>query len=99
MHKRTKEAAAERAVTEGYTFLETRDHEHALESFRRATELYGQLGDRTLELLHTDMVAKLARGINVSEEVYEFLAKESGYASLQEAERRLGERRGSARPA
>lgn len=55
--------------------------------------------DRTLELLHADMVAKLDRGINVSEEVYEFLAQESGYASLQEAERRLGERRGGARPA
>ena len=37
--------------------------------------------------------------ILMSEEVYEFLAKESGYASLQEAERRLGEQRGSARPA
>ena len=55
--------------------------------------------DRTLERLHADMVAKRARGINVSEEVYEFLAKESGYASLQEAERKLGERRGGARPA
>ena len=28
----------------------------------------------------------------MSEEVYEFLVKESGYASLQEAERKLGER-------
>jgi hypothetical protein len=45
------------------------------------------------------MVAKRARGINVSEEVYTFLAQESGYASLQEAERKLGERRGGARPA
>jgi predicted CopG family antitoxin len=45
------------------------------------------------------MVAKLERGINVSEEVYEFLVKESGYASLQEAERSLGKRRGSAWPA
>jgi hypothetical protein len=55
--------------------------------------------DRTLELLHADMVAKRARGINVSEEVYEFLAQESGYASLPEAERKLGEQRAGARPA
>ena len=55
--------------------------------------------DRTLELLHADLVAKRARGINVSEDVYDLLAKESGYASLQEAERRLGEQRGGARPA
>ena len=52
--------------------------------------------DRTLELLHADMVAKLDAGINVSEEVYEFLARENGYASLQEAERQLGLRRRSA---
>ena len=55
--------------------------------------------DRTLERLHADLVAKRARGINVSEEVYELLAKASGYASLQEAERRQGAQRGSARPA
>ncbi len=33
-------------MTEGHTFLETRDHEQALESFRRAADLYGQIGDR-----------------------------------------------------
>ena len=70
-----------------------------MESFRRAEELHGQLGERTLELLQAQGVAKRARRINVSEEVYEFLAQENGCASLQEAERGLGARRGSARPA
>ena len=60
------------------------------------TYLKGELesySDRTLELLHADMAAKLARGVNMSEEVYEYLARESGYSSLAEAERTLAERR------
>ena len=53
--------------------------------------------DRTLELLHADMRARLERGANMSEEVYTALVKESGYTSLDEAERLLAERQGSAR--
>jgi len=49
--------------------------------------------NHTLELLHADLRLKLAQGINMSEEVYEFLVCESGYPSLVEAERRLMERR------
>ena len=42
---------------------------------------------------------KTGCGKSTSEDVYELRAKESGYASLQEAERRLGEQRGRTRPA
>jgi hypothetical protein len=48
---------------------------------------------RTLKLLHADLFAKLEHGVNMSEEVYEFLARESGYPSLAEAERRLQDRK------
>jgi hypothetical protein len=47
---------------------------------------------RTLELLLADMLLKLEKGVNMSQEVYEFLARESGYPSLAEAERRLQDR-------
>ena len=47
MNENATREAAERALTEGHTFLETRDHEQALESFRRAADLYGKIGDRT----------------------------------------------------
>jgi Protein of unknown function (DUF4125) len=53
--------------------------------------------DRTLELLHADMRARLERGANMSEEVYASLVKESGYTSLDEAERLLAERHGGGR--
>ena len=53
--------------------------------------------DHTLELLHADMCASLERGANMSEEVYASLVKESGYPSLDEAERLLAERHGGAR--
>lgn len=49
--------------------------------------------NRTLELLHFDLLSKLEQGINMSEEVYEFLARQSGYLSLAEAERRLRQRK------
>jgi hypothetical protein len=88
------------ALMRGARPLTDAEEDAAMTSFE--TYARGELetySDRTLELLHADMVAKLARRINVSEEVYEFLAQESGYASLQEAERRLGKRRGTSRPA
>ena len=40
------------------------------------------------------MSARLERGANMSEEVYASLVKESGYASLDEAERLLAKRHG-----
>ena len=55
--------------------------------------------DRTLELLHADMLARRERGSNWSEEVYEALVQESGYPSLAEADRRLAQRRENERPA
>jgi hypothetical protein len=58
---------------------------------------YETYSDHTLELLHSDMCARLERGANMSEEVYASLVKESGYTSLDEAERLLAERHGSAR--
>jgi hypothetical protein len=88
------------ALMRGARPLTDAEEDAAMTSFE--TYARGELetySDRTLELLHADMVAKLARRINVSEEVYEFLAQESGYASLQEAERKLGKRRGTPRPA
>ncbi len=48
--------------------------------------------NRTLKLLHADMLLKLEQGINLSEEVYEYLVRQSGYPSLAEAERRLKQR-------
>jgi hypothetical protein len=53
--------------------------------------------DRTLELLYADMCASLERGENMSEEVYASLVNESGYTSLDDAERLLAGRHGSAR--
>ena len=54
--------------------------------------------NRTLELLHADLRLKLEQGVNMSEEVYEFLVRANGYPSLAEAERRLMERRENERP-
>jgi hypothetical protein len=56
----------------------------------------GELGtysDRTLERLQADQCLKRKQGINMSEEVYEFLTRQSGYPSLAEAERQLMGRR------
>jgi hypothetical protein len=62
----------------------------SFETYTRAElETYSS---RTLKLLHADLLLKLEKGINMSEEVYEFLARESGYPSLAEAERRLLQR-------
>jgi hypothetical protein len=55
------------------------------------TYLRGELesySDETLILLHEDTRRKLDGGVNMSREVYAFLAKEMGYSSLDEAERR-----------
>jgi hypothetical protein len=64
------------------------------------TYLRGELesySERTLELLHGDMMEKRSRGINMSEEVYELLVREMGYPSLAEVERALAARDGDQR--
>jgi hypothetical protein len=61
------------------------------------TYLRGELesySERTLRLLYRDMNEKLARGVNMSEEVYELLVKKMGYPSLAEVERSLADRGG-----
>ena len=53
------------------------------------TYLRGELetySDKTLSLLYRDMTDKVADGINMSEAIYEFLAHEMGYTSLEEAD-------------
>ena len=53
------------------------------------TYLRGELqtySQRTLSCLYEDLIIKLDQGINMSEEIYSFLAIYSGYSSLQEAE-------------
>jgi hypothetical protein len=44
-------------------------------------------------ILYGDMVRKLKFGINMSEEVYETPVKEMRYTSLDEAEKKVQERR------
>ena len=45
--------------------------------------------ERTLTLLHRDLLAMQARGESLSEKVYDYLVRASGYPSLEEAERKL----------
>ena len=45
--------------------------------------------ERTLSLLHRDLLALQAAGGSLSEKVYDHLVRASGYASLEEAERKL----------
>ena len=45
--------------------------------------------DRTLAVLHRDLLAMLAAGESLSEHVYDHLVRASGYASLEEAEAKL----------
>jgi hypothetical protein len=57
------------------------------------TYLAGELetySDKTLELLYKDIKDKVRRKINMSEEVYDFLVKEMGYSSLDDAEKGRG---------
>jgi hypothetical protein len=61
------------------------------------TYLRGELesySDETLALLHEDIRRKLNEGTNMSREVYDSLAKATGFSSLDEAEGRA-RRRGS----
>ena len=51
--------------------------------------------ERTLALLHRDLMAMLAAGENLSEQVYDYLVRASGYASLAEAEKKLKSRQES----
>jgi hypothetical protein len=62
-------------------------------AFRTSFETYlrGELesySDHTLALLYRDMNDLQKRGINGSERVYEYLAREMGYNSIEDAERR-----------
>lgn len=53
------------------------------------TYLRGELetySDNTLKLLHEDMLGYLQRGVNGSERIYEYLVKEMGYNSVEEAD-------------
>jgi hypothetical protein len=50
--------------------------------------------ERTLKLLHRDLLAMQASGESLSEKVYDHLVRASGYASLGEAERKLKGRGG-----
>lgn len=50
---------------------------------RGELETYSQ---NTLKFLYEDMIIKYDQGINMSEEIYSFLAIDMGYSSLQEAE-------------
>jgi len=45
--------------------------------------------ERTLGLLQRDLLAMQARGESLSEMVYDYLVRASGYASLEAAERKL----------
>jgi hypothetical protein len=47
---------------------------------------------RTRELLHRDLLAMQAGGESLSEKVYDYLVRASGYASLEEAEKLLNVR-------
>jgi hypothetical protein len=49
---------------------------------------------RTLKFLLRDLLAMQARGESLSEKVYDCLVRESGYASLEEAEKKLKARGG-----
>lgn len=44
---------------------------------------------RTLKLLHRDLLAMQARGESLSEKVYDYFVRASGYPSLEEAEKKL----------
>jgi hypothetical protein len=62
------------------------------------TYLRGELesySDETLTLLHEDIRRKRDDGRNMSREVYDFLAKATGFSSLDEAEGRARRQRGS----
>jgi len=82
------------AVMNGARPLDDADEAAQMTSFE--TYARGELetySDRTLELLHADMLARRERSGNWSEEVYKALVQESGYPSLAEAERSLSQRR------
>jgi hypothetical protein len=57
-----------------------------------AREELATYSNRTLKLLHADLLSKRDQGINMSEEVYDYLVRQSGYPSLAAAECRLKQR-------
>lgn len=69
----------------------TRTQMTSFETYARGElETYSE---RTLKLLHRDLLAMQARGESLSEKVYDHLVRASGYASLEEAEREFGKSR------
>jgi hypothetical protein len=65
----------------------TREQMTSFETYARGElETYSV---RTLELLHRDLLAVLAAGENLSEQVYDYLVRASGYASLEETEKKM----------
>ena len=78
------------AVMNGARPLTDEDAQAQMTSFE--TYARGELetySERTLELLRRDLSAMQAGGESLSEKVYDGLVRASGYASLEEAERRL----------
>lgn len=66
-----------------------RDMEDFAAYLRGELETYS---DRTLELLKKDVEGYLSRGENMSKAVYEYLARQSGYESLDRLEEALSRR-------
>jgi hypothetical protein len=60
------------------------------------TYLRGELetySDETIGLLHAQVVEMQKNNRNMNEEVYSYLVKQSGYASLEEAEKKAGSKK------
>jgi hypothetical protein len=65
----------------------TREQMTSFETYARGElETYS---DRTLALLHSDLLEMLTAGESLSEKVYDYLVRANGYASLAEAEKKL----------
>jgi hypothetical protein len=78
------------AVTSGARPLTDENTQAQMTSFE--TYARGELetySERTLKLLHRDLLAMQARGESLSERVYGHIVRASGYASLEEAEKKL----------
>lgn len=71
----------------------TREEMTSFETYTRGElETYSP---RTLGLLRRDLVAMRARGESLSEKIYDHLVRALGYASLEDAEKKLKARDGS----
>jgi hypothetical protein len=70
--------------------LSSADDSSSMTSFE--TYLRGEIetySDTTLKLLYRDMLHKQAQGISMSREVYEYLVREKGYSSMEDAEKQI----------